>query len=171
MKRIIYLLLIILLFPGCFLWNGVTIYVTDSIDETIPATTTLLPFDLPIPTVTTSATTELENQGVLPSQIKEVILKDMVITITNPADQDFSFLDAIYVYIQDKDGNNEQEIAYLENISSTAKVITLNTKDVNLVDYIREGKYKLRVKVKVKKVLNHDVDVRIDLKFKILAKL
>ena len=144
---------------------------TDSIDETIPATTTLLPFDLPIPTVTTSATTELENQGVLPSQIKEVILKDMVITITNPADQDFSFLDAIYVYIQDKDGNNEQEIAYLENISSTAKVITLNTKDVNLVDYIREGKYKLRVKVKVKKVLNNDVDVRIDLKFKILAKL
>ncbi len=171
MKRLIYILSIILLFSGCFLWNGVTVYVTDSIDETIPATTTLLPFDLPIPTVTTSATTELENQGVLPSQIKEVVLKDMVITITNPADQDFSFLDAIYVYIQDKDGNNEQEIAYLENISSSAQSITLNTMDVNLVDYIRQGKYKLRVKVKVKKVLNHDVDVRIDLRFKILAKL
>ncbi len=171
MKRLSYILAIILLFSGCFIWNGVTVYVTDSVDETIPATSTLLPFDLPIPTVTTSATTELENQGVLPNQIKEVVLKDMIVTITNPPDQDFSFLDAVYVYIQDANGQNEQKIAYLENISSTAKVITLKTLDVNLVDYIRQGKYKLRVKVKVKKVLNHDVDVRIDLKLKIVAKL
>ncbi len=173
MKKIIIVsLLAIFTFGGCFLWKDITFYFNDTVETTIPATASFLPFDLPIPTVSTSATQEYENQGIVPSQIKEIVLNNLIITITAPADEDFSFLDAIYVYIQKSDGSDEQEIAYLENINSTATSITLETTGVNLVDYLRdENGYKLRIRVKVKEVLNNDVDIKVDLNFKVVARI
>ncbi len=171
-KTAIFFSILILSLSSCFLWKDISFNFSDSVDVTIPATSSLLPFDLPIPTVSTSSTQAFENQGVLPSQIKDVTLDNLTMTITSPQDQTFAFLDAIYIYIQKSDGSEEQEIAYAENIESDSQSITLQTTGINLVDYINDPDgYKLRIKVKVKQVLSNDVDLHIDLNFKVTARV
>ena len=160
----------LLVTSGC-LFKKYTFYFNDSINTTIPATASFLPFDLPIPTVTTTIDQELNNKGIDTKLIQDVRLTSLTVTITNPTTDNFSFLDAVYIYIIDENTNKEQEVAYLENIDATSQQISLKPVDANLVDFIRTGKYKLRIKVKVKKVLNHDVDIRVDLGFKVLVQL
>ncbi len=172
MKRILFIAgaVLLLLTTGC-LFKKYTFYFNDTINTTIPATASFLPFDLPIPTVTTTIDQELNNEGIDTKLIQEVYLQNLTVTITNPSTDNFSFLDAVYIYIIDENTNKEQEVAYLENIDATSQQIQLKPVDANLVDFIRTGKYKLRIKVKIKKVLNHDVDIRVDLGFKVIVKV
>ena len=157
-------------FYGCF--KTITFSFSDSTTLTIPKTTPVgLPFNLPIPTVKTSATTSFDNQKIPPSAIKEATLSKLVLTITSPQDQTFSFLKSISIYIENSDGSNKQLIAYLDNIDSQAQSISLKTTDVNLIDYLKAGSYKLVTQVEVKQILGQDVDVKADLTFRVTAKI
>ncbi len=169
---LISILIATLILPGCFLKKSITFYVNDSTETTIPATIPLgIPFNLPIPTVSTSATQDFENNNTTPDLITSVSLDQLTITITNPPDQNFSFLKEIYIYIQYPDGSNEKLIASKTNISSSAKSIDLDVTNENLVPYLQQSGYKIRTKVKVSQALTHDVNIRIDLRFKVTAQL
>ncbi len=174
MKRTVLTLtftLIILSLTSCFLFKKqITFYVNDTVETTIPATLNIdLPFNIPIPPVSTSATQEFENKHTAPDLLQEVSLVNLTMTITNPANEDFSFLKDIYVYIQKSDGSDEQLIAYATDINSSSQSISLTCTGENLVPYLQDTSYKLRLKVKAKEILTHDVDITISLKFKITA--
>ncbi len=161
----------LLLFFGCKK-GMVSFYVNDSVNTTIESNSPLnLPFNIPIPTVQSNAENEYENNNTAPELIQEVTLEQLSITITSPEDEDFSFLKSIHIYIKKSDDSDKQEIAYLDDINSSAKTINLHTKDVNLVEYLRESSYKIDTEVEVKEYLTHDVDIRIDLRFNVLAKV
>lgn len=165
------LVLIIMAFLGCEK-GMVSFYVNDSSTATIKSTAPInLPFNIPIPTIQSTAEQEYQNHNTAPDLIKQVTLENLTITITNPTNEDFSFLKSIHIYIKKSDGSDKQEIAYLDDINSNAKSISLHTTDVNLVEYLKESSYKLETQVKVKEYLTHDIDIRIDLKFKVLAKV
>ncbi len=150
--------------------GNVTFYVNDEATTTIKSTSVIsLPFNIPIPSVTTTASQEYENNNTTSDLIKEVNLEQITITITNPATEDFSFLDEIHIYIKKSDDSDKQELAYATNVNSTATTLTLTTTDVNLVPYLKEESYKLDTKVTLKEYLTHDVDIRINLKFKVTA--
>lgn len=172
MKKYLFLA-IVLIFMSCNK-EGITFYVSDSTSTTIKSNPLLpldLPFNLPIIPVTTTATQEYENNKTAPDLLEEVSLNKLSVTITSPATEDFSPIESIHITIKKSDDSAPVEIAYLDNINSSAKTIDLTCTDANLVEYLREDSYKLDTKVKVKEYLTHDVDIQIDLKFKIIAKL
>ena len=150
----------------------ITFYVEDSTETTIKSSIPInLPFNLPILPVTTTATKEYENNKTTPELIEEVSMDNLKITVISPSNEDVSILKSIHIYIQKSDDTERLEVAYLDNINASDKSIELICKDVNLVKYLREESYKIETKVEVKEYLLHDVDIRIDLKFKVLAKL
>ncbi len=165
--------LLITLLAACSLFKKqVTFSFTDTVQATIPSTISInTPFNIPIPPVSTSATREFENKHTAPDLLQEVALTDLSMTITQPATEDFSFLKEIYIYIQKPDGSDEKLIASATNITSTAKTISLTCTQENLVPYLQESSYKLRLKVKAKEILTHDVDVAINLRFRVTAQL
>ncbi len=168
-------LLIILAFT-LFSCNGglVSFYINQSSTTTIKSTLPFginVPFNIPVGSVNNTSSQEYDNNKTTPKMIKDVSLNKLTVTITSPADEDFSFLKSIHISIEKSDGSDKKEIAYLDNISSSATSIELTTTGENLVPYLQEDSYKLVTEVTVHEAPGHDVDLRIDLKFKVSAKV
>ncbi|MBN2892105.1 MAG: hypothetical protein JXL97_09575 [Bacteroidales bacterium] len=170
MKKYVFFALVFI-FASCV--DGmITFYVNDSTDTTIESSFPInLPINIPIPPVSTTATQEYENNKTAPNLIEEVILEKLTVTITNPSTEDFSVLKSVHIYMKKSDDSDKVEVAYLDNISSTAKSVDLICTEANLVEYLREDSYKIDTEVEVKEYLLHDVDIHIDLKFNVTAKV
>lgn len=171
MKKIALALVIVLSFIGCNK-GRITFYVNDSTTTTVKSVIPInLPYDIPVGQINSTNTQEYQNNNTAPDLIESVNLDKLTVTITSPADEDFSFLKSIHIYIKKSDDSDKVEIAYADNIDPNAHSITLTPTDANLVPYLKESSYKVDTKVEIKKVLTRDVDLRIDLKFKVTAKL
>ena len=131
-----------------------------------------LPFTLPIeiflPDIKTNSSQEFQNNNTKTDLVKDIRLKELKLTITNPIDKTFSFLKSIHIYIS-TDENDEIELAYLNDISSTANSIMLIPSTEKLDKYVKSSSYKLRTTTTIRETLSQDVDIQIDLKFKITA--
>jgi len=152
--------------------NLLTFYVSDQ-SETVIESNLLpfnfsLPFEIPIPDITTNSETEFENNNTKIELVKDISIEELKITITSPNEKTFSFLKSLRIYIS-TDGEQEIEIAYIENIESDAKTIELSTTEENLDKYVKKTKYKLRTEATVRETLTQDVGLLIDLKFKVTA--
>ncbi len=170
MKKVLFFAIISSLLWSCE--NGMVVfYVNDTSETTIEGQFPVnLSFNIPIPKITSNNTQEFENNNTAPELIKEVNLEQLTLTILSPTDEDFSFLESMTISIKKDDNDTDPKVlAYIENINSTAKTIDLVTTDENLVEYLKEESYQLVTKATVKEYLTHDVDVQIDLKFKVKA--
>ncbi|NPA68064.1 MAG: hypothetical protein GXO50_05585 [Chlorobi bacterium] len=150
-------------------------YVNDS--TTVTVNGSIAPVDVPVdiatPDITTSSESEFEDNGTSVNLVKEIVLKELVLTITSPDGEDFSFLKNIHIYIStdEDDSDDETEIAWLDDISSDATSISLNVAgdDVPLDKYVKQDSYSIRTEVTTRETLNHDVDIQIDMKFRVTA--
>lgn len=151
----------------------VVFYVYDSTETTIQGQSPVnLPFNIPIPKVKSNNIQEYENNNTAPNLIKEVILEYLSINIISPDNEDFSFLKSLKIFIKvDDNDNSPLLIAHIDNISSTAKSIELTTTNENLVKYLKNETYQLETEAEIKEYLTHDVDIKINLKFKVKAKV
>lgn len=126
------------------------------------------PIDVPSPDVTTNSSTQYNNNNTRADLVKDVKLTELKITITNPANKNFSFLKAIHLYIA-TDGSDEIELAYLDNINSTANTLNLTCTSAKLDKYVRASSYKLRTRVTTDETLSQSVDIKANMTFKVTA--
>jgi len=126
------------------------------------------PFDVPTPDVTTNSENEFAQNNTNVDLVKEIILKNLKLTITSPSDKTFSFLKSIEIYIS-ADGEDETKLAWKDDIDSNAKSIDLETTTAALDKYVKKDKYKLSTKVVTKETVNEDVDIKIDFTFQVTA--
>jgi hypothetical protein len=127
-----------------------------------------LPFEIATPDITTNSNQEFDNHNTRADLVKDVKLEQVKLTITDPASKTFSFLKSIHIYIS-TNSNDEIELAYLDNISSTSNSLDLNTTDEKLDTYIKASSYNLRTSIITKETLTQDVQVKMNLKFKVTA--
>ncbi|SNR60218.1 hypothetical protein [Flavobacterium sp. ov086] len=127
-----------------------------------------LPSEIVTPEVTTNSSAEFANNKTKATLVKDVKLKSLKLTITDPTDKTFTFLKSIHLYISTTD-SDEIELAYQDNINSTTNMIDLICTDKRLDQYIKADKYKIRTQVTLKESLTKDVTVKADMKFKITA--
>jgi len=171
-KTIFFLLLLPIISFSCKEGKLFTFYITDQTNITIENSITPfdLPFDIPTPDITTNSESEFEQNDTKVELVKEIVIRELSLTITSPADETFSFLKSIHLYIS-TDENDEIELAWKDNIASDAKTIQLEiTADV-LDKFVKSSKYKIRTEVVTKETLFHDVDIQIDLKFRVTANI
>ena len=126
------------------------------------------PFEIPTPDVTTNSSSNFSNNNTRADLVKDVKLQELKLTITNPTDKTFGFLKAVHIYIS-TNTNDEIELAYADNIVSTANAIYLTCTSQKLDQYIKASSYKLRTKVTTKETLTQDVTINSDMRFSVVA--
>ena len=86
---------------------------------TVPSTFgQFVPFSLSTPEVTTNSEQEFEVNNTRKDHIESIFLKDLVLTITSPNNEDFSFLNKIEVFISSP-LHTEQKVASKSSISNS----------------------------------------------------
>ncbi len=100
--------------------------------------------------------------------MKDVKLKSLKLSITNPDGKTFTFLKSIHLYISTTD-SDEIELAYQDNINETSNMLNLISTNAKLDKYIKADKYKIRTQVTLKETLTKDVTVKAAMKFGVTA--
>ncbi len=126
------------------------------------------PLEIPTPDVTTNSSSNFSNNNTRADLVKDVKLQELKLTITNPTDKTFSFLKSVHIYIS-TNANDEVELAYADNIVSTANTINLTCTPQRLDAYLKADSYKLRTKVTTKETLTQDVTINADMRFSVVA--
>lgn len=127
-----------------------------------------LPSEIIAPDVTTNSSAEFENNKTKANLVKDVKIKSLKLSITDPSDKTFTFLKSIHLFISTAN-SDEIELAYLDNINVSSNTIDLICTDKKLDQYIKADSYKIRTKVTLKETLTKDVTVKADMKFKVTA--
>jgi hypothetical protein len=126
------------------------------------------PLDVATPDVTTNSSIEFNNNSTSAELVKDVKLEELRLSITNPEDKTFTFLKSVRMYIS-TNSEDEIELAYLDNISSTAKTINLICTTQKLDKYIKASSYKIRTSVTTRETLSQETTMKAGLEFKITA--
>ncbi|SHL14872.1 hypothetical protein [Flavobacterium chilense] len=127
-----------------------------------------LPSEIITPDVTTNSSAEFQNNKTKASLVKDVKIRSLKLTISDPSDKTFTFLKSVHLYISTTD-SDEIELAYQDNINSSSNTIDLICTDARLDQYIKADKYKIRTKVTLKETLTKDVTIKADMKFRVTA--
>jgi len=127
-----------------------------------------LPFDIPVPNVTTNSETEFKEKNTSAKFVKNIYLDKLTLSIVEPTDKTFSFLKTITLYISTND-SDEIELATKEIIPEDANSIDLEVTDSRLDKYVKSDSYNLRTKVTVSKIVTEDVKIKADMTYIITA--
>jgi hypothetical protein len=120
------------------------------------------------PDVTTNSSAEFENNNTKAELVKDVKLKELKLTITDPNDKTFTFLKSIRLYIS-TDANDEIELAYLDDINSSTNTLDLLCTSQKLDKYIKAPSYRIRTKAVIKETVTKDIVVKGNMKFQVTA--
>lgn len=139
---------------------------------TIPSSAGIdLPFDVFTPEIETNSESTFEVNDTRKDLIEEIKLTELEMVIISPDDADFSFLNSIEVYIS-ADGLEEIKIAYLEEVADDAgSVITLDTSDTDLKEYIKSDEFSLRLNTVTDELMSTDHELEVNSTFFVDAKI
>ncbi|MFM6925804.1 MAG: hypothetical protein ACKOU7_09915 [Ferruginibacter sp.] len=129
-----------------------------------------IPVEILTPQVTTNSNQQFQNNNSNVNKVKDIKLEKVDLQIVSPAGKTFSFLQSVHIYIS-TDGNDEIELAYLDNISSTATAISLIPTSASLDKYVKASSYNLRTKIVTKQALTQNVEIKNLCRFKVTANL
>jgi hypothetical protein len=129
-----------------------------------------LPIDILTPQVTTNSTQQFQNNNSDINKVKDIKLKKVDLQIISPAGKTFSFLQSVHIYIS-TNANDEIELAYLDDISSTTNFISLTPTPASLDKYVKAPSYSLRTKIVTKQALTQDVEIKNLCQFQVTANL
>lgn len=145
-----------------------TFEISNTENITIPATAILAaPIISPVP-VTMESRETFENNRTKAELVKDVSLKKLTLTITDPASENFNFLQSIRIYI----GTNQNDkvlLASLDNIPLGVSVIDLVSNNAKLDKYIKASSYTLYTEVSVRSTISKQLTLRADSKFQVTA--
>ncbi len=129
-----------------------------------------IPFDILTPQVTTNSTQQFQNNNSDINRVKDIKLKKVDLQIVSPAGKTFSFLQSVHIYIS-TNANDEIELAYLDNISSTATAISLTPTSASLDKYVKASSYSLRTKIVTKETFTQNIEIKNLCQFQVTANL
>ncbi|MFI8379742.1 hypothetical protein [Leeuwenhoekiella sp. NPDC079379] len=130
-----------------------------------------LPFAVETPQLQTNSESEFESNNTNKDLIEDIRLKRMTLSITNPADKNFSFLESIEIFIS-ADGVDEISLAILDPVpGNSTRTLDLETTGADLQEYIKKDSFKLRVQSITDEVIDQDVQIDILSVFAVDAKI
>lgn len=140
-------------------------------DFTVGASSPLsVPFDILTPQVTTNSTQQFQNNNSNVNKVKNIKLKNIDLRIISPSGKTFSFLESVHIYVS-TNANDEIELAYLDNVSSTATSVSLIPTTASLDKYVKASSYNLRTKVVTKQSVTQNIEIKNLCQFQVTADL
>lgn len=168
-KVVLFMLVSSLSVLGCKKLNELlTFDINSSENITIPASTLIsVPIISPVP-VTVNSQESFENNNTKANLVKDVILKKLTLTITNPATENFNFLKSIELSIG-TDDDDKIPLASLNNIPVNVSAIELISSNSKLDKYIKASSYTIYTQVKLRSNVTKELTVRADSRFRVTA--
>lgn len=164
-------LLSIILVSSCHLDEKIAFNIDFDNEAKIPSIIGInIPIEIPIPAITTSISKELSANNSKIEYLNTAFLKELIITSKDPSDQDLDFIKDLELFIK-AEGLDEIKIAEKHDISDIIDTeLDLDVfDDKDLAQYIKKGKFDLRIKATSRKIVLHSVKVNIYTKFKVTA--
>ena len=172
-KKYISFICLLVLFTACDKIDELTKFDMEySQRATIPSSTGInLPFDVFTPEMETNSESTFAVNDTRKDLIEEIKLTDLELVIISPEEADFSFLNSIEVYIS-ADGLEEILIANLDEVPEDAgNVITLDTSDTDLKEYIKKDEFSLRLNTVTDALMSTDHELEVNSTFFVDAKI
>ncbi len=149
---------------GCKQIDKLTQFNIDYVETiTLPSTIGInLPFNLKTPSIKTNSEEIFEVNDTRKNLIEELKLTRLTMTITDPAEADFSFLKSIKIYIG-AENLDEVLVAWNDEVDDSAGgSIDLETSNVDLTDYIIAEDFYLQVTTVTDELIltSHDIEVQ-----------
>lgn len=115
-----------------------------------------VPVVLKTPEIESNAESQFEVNDTRKDLVEEILLQESTLTISQPDDGDFSFLNDIELYIN-AEGLDEQLIASKENIpDDVGSELQLDINEVDLKNYIKKEEFTLNIKTVTDEVITED---------------
>ena len=173
MKRIAYILIVIMTITSCDKVDELTKFDVDYESNYTIASTTIIntPFSIITPDITTNSTSTFENNNTRSDLVESIRLRSVRITLISPSDSNFDFLRSMRVFL-DADDLEEVEVAFITDLEDD-NVASLNLQLTNqeLKEFIKKESFRLRVQTTTDQTLTQDHDIKIDCKFRVDAKI
>jgi hypothetical protein len=174
MKKILFFIPVLFLFLiGCDQIDKLTQF-TMVYDKTITipsASGVNLPINTEIPDIETNSESTFAVNNTHKDLIEEVLLKESKLTITAPANGDFTFLKSISIYMY-ADNLAEVKVAWQDTIpANVGNILTLKTTDANLKEFILKDSFNFRVNTVIRKVITSDYSINMHSEFFVDAKI
>ncbi|RYF86764.1 MAG: hypothetical protein EOO00_12955 [Chitinophagaceae bacterium] len=170
MKKVVcYVLILSLAVASCKkLSDLLTFEISNSENIKVPASGLLnVPIISPVP-VKMNSQESFENNNTRANLVKDVILKKLTLTITDPAAENFNFLKSITIFIGTGD-NDKVPLASLDNIPTGVSTIELISSNSKLDKYVKASSYILYTEVELRSSVAKELNLRADSKFKVTA--
>lgn len=167
----IYILLILMTLTSCKK-KLTQFYINYESFVTIPSTAgQLIPFSLYTPDITTNSEAKFEANDTRKDRIEQLKLENLTLVITSPQGETFSFLNSIELYLSSPK-HSEIKVAFKESIpNSVAGYLECDIVDQDIQDYIKDDSFTIRVKTVTDETLPNDVEVKINSRYWVDAKL
>ena len=138
----------------------------------IPSSTGInLPTNIDSPEIESNSEATFSANDTRKDKIEDVKLTAMDLTLTSPANGDFSFLKSVEIFIY-AEGLEETKIAWKYDISDDAgNTLDLETSDTNLEEYIKKESFKLRLTTVTDKIITSEHKINVHSIFFVDAKV
>lgn len=138
------------------------------IPSSIPVNT---PFDVSSPEQTTNSTETFAINNTNKERIEKIVLEELVLTITDPPEETFSFLNDIDIFIN-ASSLPEERIAYRYDIpDGVDDEIHCEMTGTDLQAYIKKEEFSIRIASTTDEIITKDVEINVYTNFLVDAKL
>lgn len=164
MKRVFFVLIsLFLLYPACSVIDKLTQFNMDyDMSVVIPSSTLInLPINISTPDIESNSESAFSVNDTRKEMIEEIVLRQLKLTLTDPPEEDFSFLESLSIYIS-AEGLTETEIAWMDPVPADANnVLDLETSDADLKEYIKKDRFSLRLNTVTDEAMtvDHHIDI------------
>ena len=172
MKKFILLPFLSILLFSCSAVDKITNFDIAYDEEfTIPSTSGIaVPINILTPDVSPNLEDKMQEYNSAVNLIEDVTIKSIRLTITNPDTLAYSFLEAVSLYIVD--GSTESLLANKSDISSSiGRVLDLETSDTDVLSYLLNDAFKIRVIGVMRDGTTVDIENTMEMVFTVDAKL
>lgn len=144
----------------------------DKADFTVPSAIGInTPYSAPTPDITTNARQSFSNNNTDINKVKDIKLEKLQLTISSPSDGNFQPVKSLNIYIS-AEGQPEKLLASEIDIPTDAgNVMQLDVSGDALDAYVKQAQYDLRTEVVTRKAVFYDMQIHVDMTFKVTAKL
>jgi hypothetical protein len=119
--------------------------------------------------VTTNSAETFKNNNTRAELVKDVTLSKLVLTIQDPANENFGFLKDVEIFIDSEDAE-EVKLAYLNDIPANAgKTLELTSTNAKLDKYLKASSFTIRTRATVDEAVTQDVTIKTDMTFQVTA--
>lgn len=138
----------------------------------VPSSTGInLPFNILTPEIETNSEAICEVKDTRKDLIKNILVKELSLTISTPNGEDFSFLKSISIFLN-ADGEEELELAWNYAVSDAASSpLALEVSTTNIDNYIKKDKFSLRCNTITDELIASDYYINVYSRFSVEAAL